>query len=135
MRWDIPEPDRKGLREFGLVTGGIFAGLFGLFFPWVLGRPSPYWPWAVSVVLVLWALIAPATMRGFYRLWMRLAHLLSRITTPVIMGLVFFVIITPTGFIMRFMGRDPMALRLDPNTRSYRIPASKLPKNHMERPF
>ena len=135
MRRDIPVLDRKGLREFGLITGGILAGLFGLFFPWALGRPSPHWPWAVGVVLALWALIAPATMLGFYRLWMRLALLLSRITTPVIMSLVFFVVITPIALIMRLVGRDPMAQRLDPNAKSYRIHAAKLPKTHMERPF
>ena len=37
----IPVLDRKGLREFGLVTGGIIAGLFGLFFPWLIERPFP----------------------------------------------------------------------------------------------
>ena len=135
MRQAIPELDRKGLREFGLVTGGIFAGLFGLFFPWLLARPSPYWPWIIGAALALWALGAPATMRGFYRLWMRLAFLLNRVTTPVIMGLVFFVIITPIALIMRLSGRDPMARRIDRNIKSYRTPASKLPKAHMERPF
>jgi hypothetical protein len=135
MKRDIPVLDRKGLREFGLITGGIFAGLFGLFFPWLLGRPSPYWPWALGAVLVLWALIAPATMQGFYRLWMLVALLLNRVTTPVIMSLVFFVIITPIALMMRLMGRDPMAQRLDPNAKTYRIQAAKPPKVHMERPF
>ena len=37
----IPELDKKGLREFGLVTGGIVAGLFGLFFPWIFDRAFP----------------------------------------------------------------------------------------------
>ena len=135
MRGDIPVLDRKGLREFGLTTGGIFAGLFGLFFPWVLARPSPYWPWVVGAVLALWALIAPTTMAWFYRLWMRLALLLSRVTTPLIMSLVFFVAITPIALVMRLVGRDPMTLKLDPHAKSYRIQAAKPPKNHMERPF
>ena len=74
-------------------------------------------------------------MRGFYRLWMRLAFLLNRVTTPVIMSLVFFVIITPIALIMRLSGRDPMARRIDRNIKSYRMLASKLPKAHMERPF
>lgn len=41
---EIPELDRKGLRQFGLVTGGIVAGLFGLLFPWLLERALPLWP-------------------------------------------------------------------------------------------
>ncbi|MGW8367644.1 MAG: hypothetical protein ACWGPN_03060 [Gammaproteobacteria bacterium] len=36
---------RKELREFGLVTGAMVAGLFGIFFPWLLEYPWPVWPW------------------------------------------------------------------------------------------
>ncbi len=131
----IPELDRKGLREFGLVTGGILAVLFGLFFPWVFARPIPYWPWVIAGVLAAWALAAPITLRPVYRAWMRLAIVLSRITTPIIMGLVYFLVITPVAFIMRLIGRDPMARCFDPNAKSYRIPIKKRPKEHMERPF
>lgn len=135
MRHEIPELDRKGLRQFGLVTGGIIAALFGLFFPWLLDRPVPYWPWVLGGALALWALLAPTTVRGFYRLWMRLALLLSRVTTPIIMGLVFYLVITPAAAIMRLAGRDPMARHFDPKQTSYRIPIKKRPKEHMERPF
>ena len=135
MRQKIPQLDRKGLREFGLVTAGLLGGLFGLLLPWLFGRPLPYWPWAVGAALALWALAAPATMGGFYRLWMQFALLLSRVTTPVIMGLVFFLVVTPTALIMRLAGRDAMARRLDRNAESYRIPARKPDRTHMERPF
>jgi hypothetical protein len=135
MEHAIPELDRKGLREFGLVTGGILAALFGLFFPWVFGRPIPYWPWVIAGVLAAWALAAPITLRPVYRAWMRLALVLSRITTPIIMAVVYFVVITPVAFVMRIVGRDPMARRFDPSAKSYRIPIKKRSKEHMERPF
>ncbi len=131
----IPELDRKGLREFGLVTGGIIAGLFGLFFPWVLDVAIPYWPWIVGGTLGAWALIAPSTLRSCYRAWMRFALILSRITTPLIMGLAYGLVIIPTGVIMRAIGRDPMARRFDDKAESYRIPSKKPPKDQMERPF
>ena len=132
---EIPDLDRKGLREFGLITGGIFASLFGLFFPWLLGRPYPYWPWVLGGFLVLWSGLAPASLRRPYRLWMRFAFLLSRLTTPVLMSLIFFLVITPTAFIMRIVAYDPMARRFDPNAKSYRIPTRNPPKTHMEGPF
>ena len=135
MQHEIPELDQKGLRRFGLTTGAILAGLFGVLFPWLFGRPWPYWPWAVAAVLGGWAVVAPASMRGFYRLWMRFAVLLSRITTPVIMGLVFFLVITPFGLAMRLISRDPMARRFDPSAESYRIPSRNPAKTHMEKPF
>jgi hypothetical protein len=89
----IPELDSKGLREFGLVTGGV------------------------------------------YRAWMRLALLLSRITTPLVLGIVYFLVLTPTAVVMRLMGKDPMARRFDKNAKSYRIRSEKPSKDQMERPF
>jgi len=66
---------------------------------------------------------------------MRLALLLSRITTPIVMAVVYFVVITPVAFIMRVAGRDPMTRRFDANAKSYRIAIKKRSKEHMERPF
>lgn len=135
MQQQIPELDRKGLREFGLVTGALIAGLFGLFFPWLLEVAMPRWPWASGGLLAVWALIAPHTLRPVYKVWMRFALILSRITTPIILGLVYGLVITPTAFIMRIIGRDSMARRFDDKASSYRVKSSKSPKDQMERPF
>ena len=135
VNYAIPELDRKGLRQFGLVTGGILAGLFGLFFPWLLEHAYPYWPWIVGGVLALWALVIPQTLRGFYRKWMQFALLLSRITTPLIMGVVYLLVITPAALIMRLIGSDPMARRFDSDAESYRIRSKKAPKENMGKPF
>ena len=117
----IPELDRKGLREFGLTTGGIIGALFGLFFPWLLERPFPRWPWILFGVLVLLALAAPNALRPVYTGWMRFGLLMSKITTPVIMGVVFYVVLTPMGLAMRLTGKDYMARRLQDKVQSYRI--------------
>ena len=131
----IPELDRKGLREFGLVTGGIVAGLFGLFFPWLLDVQIPLWPWAVAGVLAAWALLAPASLGPLYRLWMRFGLLISRITTPIILGLVFFVVILPVALVMKVLRHDPMARRFDDEAETYRVPSRKALRDSMERPF
>jgi len=131
----IPELDRKGLREFGLVTGGIVAGLFGLFFPWLLEAQIPLWPWAVAGVLAVWALVAPASLRPLYRLWMRLGLLLSRITTPLILGIVFYIVILPVALVMKVVGRDAMARKFDDKAKTYRVPSRKASPQNMERPF
>ncbi len=135
MVHEIPDLDRRGLRDFGLVTGVIFIGLFGLFFPWLFEAKIPMWPWALGGVLAVWALAAPTTLRPVYRGWMRFGLLLSKITTPIILGIVFFLIIFPIGFGMRLFGRDPMARRIDDDAESYRIQSPKIPKEHVERPF
>ena len=130
----IKELDRKGLREFGLVTGAIIGVLFGLFFPWLIERPFPAWPWAIAGVLGLWGLVAPMSLRPVYFGWMKFGLLLSRITTPIIMGLVFYVMITPMGLIRRLTGNDSLARRFE-DVASYRVPTEKRPPNNLERPF
>ncbi|MCU7905764.1 MAG: sxtJ [Candidatus Thiodiazotropha sp. (ex Epidulcina cf. delphinae)] len=135
MMHEIVELDRKGLREFGLVTGAIVAGLFGLFFPWLLEIDIPLWPWVVGGVLSVWALAAPATLRPVYRLWMKFGLLLSRITTPLVLGILFFGMFVPTALIMRLFQRDPMARKLDDRAETYRILSHEVAKETMERPF
>jgi len=130
----IPELDRKGLREFGLVTGGVVAGLFGLFFPWLLERAWPVWPWIVFGVLGTWGLVAPMSMQPVYRTWMRFGLLLSKVMTPLIMGIVFFVIITPVAAVLKIFGKDPMARKFD-DIDSYRVPSAKAPPENLEKPY
>ncbi len=135
MAHEIPELDRKGLRQFGLVTGGIIAILFGLFFPWLLEISIPRWPWVIAALLSVWGLIAPMSLSPVYRSWMKFGLLLSRITTPVILGTVYYLLIFPMGFVMRRFGRDPMTRNLDDKVASYRVASRKAPKSNMERPF
>jgi Kef-type K+ transport system membrane component KefB len=130
----IPDLDRKGLREFAFVTGGVIAGLFGLVLPWLLSLAWPTWPWILSGVLVAVGLIAPIALQPVYKVWMRFGLILNRITTPVIMGLVFFLVIAPTGLVRRLFAEDPMKRKFS-DKESYRIPSKKASAKNMERPF
>ncbi len=131
----IPELDRQGLREFGLVTGGIIAVLFGLFFPWLIERPIPRWPFVILLVLGGLGLAAPLALKPVYYGWMRFGLLMSRITTPIIMGIVFYGVITPMGLIRRLLGKDSLARRLNPQDQSYRIKSEATPPKRLEKPF
>jgi Kef-type K+ transport system membrane component KefB len=130
----IPELDRKGLREFGLVTGAIVAVLFGLFFPWLLERSFPFWPWAIFAALGAWAFVAPLSLQLVYRAWMRLGLLLSKVTTPIIMGLVFYVVITPFALILKVASKDPMRRKFDGGD-TYRITCGKVRADSLEHPY
>ena len=131
----IPELDPKGLREFGLVTGAAVVALFGLFFPWMLQREWPVWPWAIAAPLWLLALIRPSWLRGTYRAWMRFGLLASRVMTPLMLGIVYFGMISPMAMVRRLMGKDPMQRALHPDQNSYRVQSPKSPKEKLERPF
>jgi hypothetical protein len=135
MQHEIKHLNEKELREFGIVTGAIVAGLFGLFIPWLLEAKMPLWPWILAAVLTVWALVAPATLQPVYRVWMRFGMLIGSVTTPLVLGIAFFVMFLPTGLIMRAFGRDPMARKLDDHAPTYRVPSHKIHAKNMERPF
>lgn len=131
---DIPEQDRGGLRDFGLVTGAIVAVLFGLFFPWLFERPLPLWPWVVLAVLALVAVVAPLALRPVYHGWMRVGLLLSRITTPIVMGIVFFVVITPVALLLKLLRKDAMKRDFD-EAPSYRVEREPVRDDNLEHPY
>lgn len=135
MDHNIRELDRKGLREFAFVTAGLFGGLFGVVLPWLFNAAYPGWPWLLGGVLVAWGLLAPQTLRPLYRTWMRFGLLLNRITTPLVLGIVFYLVVFPIGFIMRLTGRDPMTRRFDDDVDSYRVTSRKPQRENAERPF
>ena len=131
----IPELDRKGLRKFGLMTGAAVVFIFGLFFPWVLDLAWPIWPFFVAALFWSLALIRPLWLRRIYRAWMRFGLLASRVMTPLVLGIVYFVMISPMAMVMRLLGKDPLRRALDPNQKTYRIKSVKSAKEKLEKPF
>lgn len=131
----IPELDERGLRQFGIVTGAMFAGLFGLLFPWLLDRAIPTWPWVVFAVLALAGIFIPRSLRPLYHGWMRAALWMSKLTTPVILGVVFFLLVTPFGLVMRAVGKDPMRRGWDACAESYRVESKRTSRESLEKPY
>jgi hypothetical protein len=137
MQHDIPELNSKGLRKFAITTGAIVAVLFGLFFPWVLSvEKFPIWPWIIFAIFSLWGLIAPSSLRPVYYLWMRLGLVLNKISTPIIMGIVFFLVLAPTALFMRaVLKRDPLNRKIIKDISTYRVESTKPDPNNLRRPF
>ncbi len=132
---DVPELDSGGLRHFAFILAMGVALLFGLFFPWLLDSPWPAWPWAFAALFAVWGLLHAQSLRPVYRIWMRLGLLLNRVTTPLVLGIIFYLVLTPVGLVMRITGRDVMTRQFDRDAVSYREPVTKPPKERMERPF
>jgi len=134
---EIPDLDTKGLRQFGLMLGGILIAVFGFILPWSWDWESlPNYGWIITGALVLiWALVAPDSMRGLYIGWMRVAMAIGNVINRIILAIVYFIVITPMGVIMRMMDKDPMRRDLDEGVASYRVVRKKPAKNHVERPY
>ena len=97
-------------RRFGLTVGAAFAVLGGIAL-WRERETAALILGVVAAALLLGGAVAPALMIPVQTMWMRMATTLSRFTAPVFMGLVFFVIITPVGVVLRLLGRDPLSPR------------------------
>ncbi len=124
----------KELRTFGLVLGALFAACFGVW-PLLRHRGSPAWPWMLAGVLWLLALIWPAALSYLHRGWTKLGLALGWVNTRVILTLLFAITIVPVGLVMRLVGRDRMARKLDTDCASYRGPSRQRPDKDMERPY
>ncbi|NNF61552.1 MAG: sxtJ [Gammaproteobacteria bacterium] len=135
MMHTIPELDRKGLRNFGFTMAGAIIVIFALLLPWLLEVPIPRWPWIAGSVLVACGLIVPAVLRPVYRGWMHFGLFMSKLTTPLILGIVFFGVLLPMALVMKLISRDPMARKLDKEMPSYRVTSHKAPKENLEKPF
>jgi glucan phosphoethanolaminetransferase (alkaline phosphatase superfamily) len=123
-------------REFGLLVGGVFVLISG----WWLYRGkfhnvSPI-TLTIGLVLVLLSLVLPNALVWPNRAWRALAELLSFISTRIILCLVFFVVVTPIGFVKRLFGWDPLHRRAAPAD-SYWRPYSERQRDprHYEKMF
>lgn len=102
-----PYSARDG-RRFGFTVGVAFLVLAALS-RW-RGHDIP--PMLLAVLggaLVLGALVAPSRLRAVERRWMRFALVISRVTMPLFMGAVYFLLLTPIGLIRRAMGKNAIA--------------------------
>jgi hypothetical protein len=99
---------RRELRSFGLLVGGAFLTL-AAFLWWRKGlSPLVGTFGSIGGGLAVAGAVIPQALSSVYAGWMRFAILLSRITTPVFMGVIYFVVLTPIGLLMRALGKNPL---------------------------
>lgn len=115
-------------RNFGYVFAAVFS-LIGMWPAFAFGwlprldlTAMRWWAIAIAALFLAFALIRPALLHPLNRLWHRFGLLLSKVVTPVVMGLLFVLTVVPVGIIMRLRGRDLLRLQFDRQAASYWIP-------------
>jgi hypothetical protein len=122
------------MRSFGLIAGTLFLGI--AFWPVLFhGDDKRLWAVIVSGLLVLLAVVLPASLRPIYKAWMHIASALAWVNTRIIMSIGFYGIITPIGIVMRLVSKDPLRRGFDPHAATYRVNRSPRPASHMQKPF
>lgn len=130
----IQPPTTKDLRQFGLVVGGVFS-VIGLW-PVVFRSESPrLWAMILGGLLVLLGAVVPQSLEQVHSGWMKIGHVLGSINTRIILGIIYYLLITPMGLVMRLMGKDSMYRTLTQDTDTYRIVRAPRPRQHMRNQF
>lgn len=114
------QDEKKQLRHFGLLVGGLFA-VVGLWPALSRAEGPRLWALAPTLILVVPALVLPRSLIHVYRIWMAAGEVLGWINTRVLLCLIFYGLVTPMGIIMRWLGRDPMRRRFERGVETYRV--------------
>lgn len=111
---------REGsMHGFGLFLATLLA-VIGLL-PMLREAPPRWWALGTALLLALLALLLPEWIDPLRRLFVRLGELIGRVTTPLVLGIIFYGVLTPMGLLMRLAGKDPLRLKRDPGAESYWI--------------
>ena len=109
------------LRNFGFIMAGMIALIFGIIMPFLFSHNIYFWPWIVSSLFLITAIISPAILKPVYALWMKFSHIMNWINTRLIISIMYYFIITPISLLMKLFGHDPMSRKITNEKISYRI--------------
>ena len=118
-------------KSFGIV----FAVVFSLIALWPLlkGNEIRLWSLIISIIFLTLGLLNSKILTPLNKLWFKLGILLGNFIAPIIMGIIFFFVVTPTGIIMKLLGKDLIKLKKN-NENSYWIEKKDI-KSSMKNQF
>lgn len=132
----IDKNNQAELKRFALTFSVAFPVVFMLLLPWLFGLGIPVWPLVISATLMLLYLVYP---RGIYYpqlVWAYIAFVLGWINTRIILGLVFYLMIFPVGWLVRGLGKLNYNQNNNTNSDSFWVQReAKAEKENLENPF
>jgi hypothetical protein len=127
-----PAPESSD-RSFGFVFAVVFALIAGS--PLWSGGPLRWWALGLAAAFALVAVAQPRILHPLNRAWLALGHLLHLVVSPIVMGAVFFLCVTPIGWIMRLRGKDVLSLSRRSALSSYWITRDQAQAQSMKNQF
>jgi hypothetical protein len=124
----------KELRSFGLLVGAVFIviGVWPMLFR---GESPRLWAIIVGGLLMLLGGLVPDFLAPIHRGWMWIGHVLGWINTRILLGIVFYGLVTPIGIVFRLMGKDTMRQAFSETSQTYRVNRQPRPRSHMKYQF
>ena len=118
-------------RSFGIVFFVVF--LIIATYPLINGDKLRLWSLIISNIFLLLGLVNSKILNPFNKLWFKFGIFLSKIISPLVMGVIFFLVVTPIGLVMRLINKDILNLKFNNNS-SYWIKKTE-PKSKMKNQF
>jgi hypothetical protein len=118
-------------RSFGIVFCVVF--LIISFYPIVNDENIRIWSLLTSFVFLILGILNSKALTPLNRLWFKFGIILGSIVSPIIMGIIFFFVVTPIGLLMKLLKKDPLNRRFN-NNKSYWIEKTE-PKSKMKNQF
>ena len=109
-------------KSFGIVFFLVFSLI--AFFPLINSEPIRVWSLAISIIFLILGLINSKLLTPLNLSWIKFGELLGKVIAPIVMGIIYFFVITPIGLFMRILGKDLLNTKLSTN-RSYWIKREK----------
>ncbi len=128
---DIP---LKQLRQFGWLMGGFFA----LITVWPLvvrGEDIRLWAGIIAGAFGGLGTVFPQTLQPVFRGWMFFGEKIGWVNSRILLGLVFYGLLTPISLVIRVLGKRPLQLSFDPQATTYRVPKEARAANHVLKAF
>ena len=116
--------EQSSEKSFGVVFSIVF--FIVALYPLINSESLRIWALIVSIIFFLLAFLAPKILILPNKLWFKFGLLLGSIIAPIVMAMVYFITVLPTGIIMRLLGKDLLKQKLDNNAKSYWIERSEL---------
>tara|TARA_Y100001970_G_C13754008_1_gene612398 strand:+ start:103 stop:486 length:384 start_codon:yes stop_codon:yes gene_type:complete len=118
-------------RNFGIVFFIVF--LIIALYPLIYNENIQLWSLIISLVFLILGLINSKILTPLNKIWFKFGIYLGKLISPIIMGIIFFFVVTPTGYVMRFLRKDILNLKYN-NNKSYWIEKNNL-KSNMKNQF
>ena len=118
-------------RSFGIVFFVVF--LLISIYPLTNDGNIRYWSLIISLIFLILGFLNSKLLTPLNKIWFKIGILLGKIISPLIMGIIFFLVVTPIGFLMRMLKKDLLNLKFN-NNKSYWIEKTE-PKSKMKNQF
>ena len=119
-------------RSFGIVFFIVF--LFIALYPITYSEDIRIWSLIISFIFIILGLLNSKILTPLNKLWFKFGVILGKIVSPTIMGIIFFLVVTPIGLLMRVLGKDLLRLKYNKKDNTYWIEKNG-PKSKMKNQF